>query len=99
MQTLTFEPSSGATPRLSLGETRRLVGQAEEAGALLALMLTSSHIGPLREGAAGWALRMKGVQETLDTWLHVQELWASLGVVFSNPATCQVGEGDGVASP
>lgn len=45
--------------------TERLLEQLEDAQALLAQMLTSRYIGPLREEAASWAEKLKEVRESL----------------------------------
>ena len=70
--------------------TERLLEQLEDAQALLAQMLTSRYIGPLREEAASWAEKLKEVGEVLEQWLEVQDLWQYLEAVFSNDATCKV---------
>lgn len=70
---------------LSVESTERLLDQLEDARATLALMLTSRYIGPLREEVAGWAQKLKDVQEVLDHWLKVQELWSSLEAIFATP--------------
>ena len=70
--------------------TERLLEQLEDAQALLAQMLTSRYIGPLREEAAGWAEKLKEVSEVLEQWLEVQDLWHYLEAVFSNPDTAKV---------
>ncbi|BFZ10052.1 hypothetical protein BsWGS_13093 [Bradybaena similaris] len=64
--------------------TERLLEQLEDAEALLATMLTSRYIGPLRDEAASWAEKLKEVTEVLDLWLEVQDLWQYLEAVFSN---------------
>ncbi|KAL4232681.1 hypothetical protein ACF0H5_007369 [Mactra antiquata] len=64
--------------------TERLLEQLEDAQALLATMLTSRYIGPLRDEAASWAEKLKEVAEVLELWLEVQDLWQYLEAVFSN---------------
>ncbi|XP_060567478.1 dynein axonemal heavy chain 5-like [Ruditapes philippinarum] len=64
--------------------TERLLEQLEDAQALLANMLTSRYIGPLRDEAASWAEKLKEVAEVLELWLEVQDLWQYLEAVFSN---------------
>ncbi|XP_055889445.1 dynein axonemal heavy chain 8-like isoform X4 [Biomphalaria glabrata] len=64
--------------------TERLLEQLEDAEALLATMLTSRYIGPLRDEAASWAEKLKEVAEVLELWLEVQDLWQYLEAVFSN---------------
>lgn len=54
-------------------------------------MLTSKYIGPLREEAASWAEKLKEVQDVLEIWLEVQDLWQYLEEVFSNPTASKVG--------
>ena len=43
--------------------------------------------GPLREEAASWAEKLKGVGEVLDLWLETQDLWLDLEAVFSEHIT------------
>jgi len=81
--------STGGVSLLSVQPARRLVELAEDAGTILALMLTSRHIGPLRDEVATWAIKLKGVRDTLDAWLDVQELWICLKAVFSSPSTAE----------
>ena len=69
--------------------TERLLEQLEDAQALLASMLTSRYIGPLRDEAASWAEKLKEVAEVLELWLEVQDLWQYLEAVFSNSLGCQ----------
>ena len=70
--------------------TERVLEQLEDAQALLAQMLTSRYIGPLREEAASWAEKLKEVAEVLEQWLEVQDLWQYLEEVFSNTETAKV---------
>ena len=70
--------------------TERVLEQLEDAQALLAQMLTSRYIGPLREEAASWAEKLKEVAEVLEQWLEVQALWQYLEEVFSNTETAKV---------
>jgi len=44
-------------------------------------------VGPLREEAASWAEKLKGVGEVLDLWLETQDLWLDLEAVFSDHIT------------
>ncbi len=70
---------------LSVEPTEHLLDQLEDAGATLALMLTSRYIGPLRDEVAGWAQKLKHTQQVLDLWLKVQQLWSSLDAIFTTP--------------
>lgn len=72
--------------------TECLLEQLEDAQALLAQMLTSRYIGPLREEAASWAEKLKEVGEVLETWLEVQDMWHYLESVFSNQDAAKVGK-------
>ena len=60
---------------------------------MLAVMLTSKYIGPLRDEAASWAEKLKEVAEVLELWLEVQDLWQYLEAVFSNAVAVRVGVG------
>ncbi|XP_077973667.1 uncharacterized protein LOC120348568 isoform X2 [Styela clava] len=89
-QVLSFENYKRRGPVLLVKEdSERLLELLEDAQALLATMLTSKHIGPLREEAASWAEKLKGVSEVLDTWLETQDLWQELEAVFSDHATAK----------
>ncbi|XP_052807484.1 dynein axonemal heavy chain 5-like isoform X7 [Mya arenaria] len=84
-QVLAFEPYKRRGPiYLDKVSTERLLEQLEDAQALLANMLTSRYIGPLRDEAASWAEKLKEVAEVLELWLEVQDLWQYLEAVFSN---------------
>ena len=69
--------------------TEKLLEMAEDAKAMLAVMLTSKHVVPLREEAASWALKLKEVGEVLEQWLSVQELSQCLEEVFSSALTAR----------
>ncbi|XP_059166583.1 dynein axonemal heavy chain 8-like [Physella acuta] len=84
-QVLNFEHYKKRGPMfLDKAFTERLLEQLEDAEALLAMMLTSRYIGPLRDEAASWAEKLKEVAEVLELWLEVQDLWQYLEAVFSN---------------
>ena len=51
---------------LSHSNTEHLLDLLEDAQATLALMLTSRHIGPLRDEAAAWAIKLKEISEVLE---------------------------------
>ena len=90
-QVLTFEHYKKRGPMyLEKTSTERLLEQLEDAQALLAIMLTSRYIGPLRDEAAGWAEKLKTVAEVLEQWLEVQDLWQYLEAVFSNSVAAKV---------
>ncbi|XP_066569884.1 dynein axonemal heavy chain 8 [Amia ocellicauda] len=84
-QLLSFELHKSLGPVL-LGkeETLLTLEQLEDARLLLAQMLMSRHIGPLREEAAAWADKLKDVAAILDLWVEVQDLWQNLQPVFSD---------------
>ncbi|XP_041355189.1 dynein gamma chain, flagellar outer arm-like isoform X3 [Gigantopelta aegis] len=84
-QVLNFEHYKKRGPMfLDKAFTERLLEQLDDAQALLASMLTSRYIGPLRDEAASWAEKLKEVAEVLELWLEVQDLWQYLEAVFSN---------------
>ncbi|XP_067674368.1 uncharacterized protein [Haliotis asinina] len=84
-QVLNFEHYKKRGPMyLDKAFTERLLEQLEDAQALLASMLTSRYIGPLRDEAASWAEKLKEVAQVLELWLEVQDLWQYLEAVFSN---------------
>lgn len=67
--------------------TERLLEQLEDAQEILATMLTSKYVGPLRNEVASWSEKLKTIGEVLELWLEVQDLWINLESVFSNPST------------
>lgn len=89
-QMLTFEHYKNRGPMfLDKVSTERLLEQLEDAQALLASMLTSKYIAPLRDDTAMWAKKLKDVTEVLELWLQVQDLWQYLEAVFSNSVTAK----------
>lgn len=89
-QMLTFEHYKNRGPMfLDKVSTERLLEQLEDAQALLASMLTSKYIAPLRDDTALWAKKLKDVTEVLELWLQVQDLWQYLEAVFSNSVTAK----------
>ena len=75
---------------LNKASTERLLEQLEDAQVLLAQMLTSRYVGPLRDEAASWAEKLKEVALVLEQWLEVQDLWQYLEAVFSNNDAAKV---------
>lgn len=63
--------------------TERLLEQLDDSKAMLATMLTSRHVGPMRDEAANWAEKLKQVSLVLEEWLTTQDLWQYLEAVFS----------------
>ncbi len=60
-QVLTFQKYKDRGPiYLEKDNSEHLLEQLENAQNLLANMLTSRYVGPLREEAAGWAEKLKG---------------------------------------
>ena len=58
---LTFQKYKDRGPiYLEKDNSEHLLEQLENAQNLLANMLTSRYVGPLREEAAGWAEKLKG---------------------------------------
>ena len=85
MKVLYFENYHKRGPvLLDKTSTERILEQLEDAQAMLAQMLTSKYIGPLREEAASWAEKLREVGDVLETWLDVQDLWSRLEIVFAN---------------
>ncbi|XP_075124385.1 uncharacterized protein LOC142197756 [Leptodactylus fuscus] len=66
-----------------------LLEELEDAQVLLAQMLNSKEIDPLREEATIWAEKLKRVGEVLELWIEVQELWQHLEEVYNNPTIIQ----------
>lgn len=67
-----------------------LLEELEDAQVLLAHMLTSKEIDPLREEATTWAEKLKNVGEVLELWIEVQELWQHLEEIYNTPTIIQV---------
>ncbi|XP_041109797.1 dynein heavy chain 8, axonemal-like [Polyodon spathula] len=85
-QVLNFEAHRNRGPVLLVKEDSvHKLEQVEDARLLLAHMLTSKHIGPLREEAASWSEKLKEVGAVLELWLEVQDHWQNLESVFSDP--------------
>lgn len=90
-QVLAFQPYKRRGPiLLDKSFTERLMEQLEDSQAMLATMLTSRYIGPLRDETASWAEKLKEVGEVLELWMEVQELWQDLEAVFSVSETAKV---------
>ena len=67
--------------------TEHLLEQLEDAQEILATMLTSKYVTPLRNEVASWSEKLKTIGDVLELWLEVQDLWINIESVFSNPAT------------
>ncbi|XP_052089132.1 uncharacterized protein LOC127725852 isoform X10 [Mytilus californianus] len=89
-QVLAFEHYKKRGPMyLDKAFTERLLEQLEDSQALLANMLTSKYIAPLRTETASLAVKLKEVAEVLELWLEVQDLWQYLEAVFTNVAAAR----------
>ena len=90
-QTLQFESyKSSGKILLSQSFTRGLLEQLEHAHTSLSVMLKSPYVGPHREEAAQWSLKLTSIADVLQKWVAVQELWQSLESVFSNEGAMKV---------
>ncbi|KAG8444848.1 hypothetical protein GDO86_009850 [Hymenochirus boettgeri] len=86
-QVLSFRTYKNRGPIFLLKEeTLLMLEELEDAHMLLAQMLESKEIDPLREEATTWADKLKRVHSVLELWIDVQELWQHLEEVFSIPA-------------
>ncbi|XP_053567991.1 uncharacterized protein LOC128657631 [Bombina bombina] len=84
-QVLTFSNYKNRGPiYLVEDDALRLLEGLEDAQVLLAQMLTSKEIDPLREEATTWAEKLKRVGNVLELWIEVQELWQHLEEIFSH---------------
>lgn len=91
-QTLQFESyKSSGKILLSQSFTRGLLEQLDHAHTSLSVMLKSPYVGPHREEAAQWSLKLTSIADVLQKWVAVQELWQSLESVFSNEGSMKVG--------
>lgn len=68
-------------------QLQKLGGASEDSCSEFHFSFTFS--GPLREEAASWAEKLKGVSEVLDTWLETQDLWQQLEAVFADHSTAK----------
>ncbi|XP_073445808.1 uncharacterized protein [Dendrobates tinctorius] len=87
-QVLSFKPYKTKV-LLVKDQTLILLEALEDAHMLLAQMLSSKEIDPLREEATTWAEKLKRVGDILELWIDVQELWQHLEEVYNNPTTIQ----------
>ncbi|XP_018096048.2 dynein heavy chain 5, axonemal [Xenopus laevis] len=86
-QVLSFKPYKNRGPiSLVKEDSLLLLEELEDAHVLLAQMLESKEIDPLREEAMIWAEKLKRVHDVLDLWIEVQELWQHLEEIFNNSA-------------
>ncbi|KAM4694307.1 uncharacterized protein O3C94_004765 [Discoglossus pictus] len=86
-QVLSFKPYKNRGPVfLVKDDSLRLLEGLEDAQVLLAQMLMSKEIDPLREEATTWAEKLKRVGDVLELWIKVQDLWQHLEEIFSNSA-------------
>ncbi|KAG2467807.1 DYHG protein, partial [Polypterus senegalus] len=84
---LNFELYKNYGPVLLVKEdTLQTLEQVENTRVLLAQMLTSKHIGPLREDAASWSEKLKEVGMVLEIWIEVQDMWHNLEPIFTIPS-------------
>ncbi|XP_077137822.1 dynein axonemal heavy chain 5-like [Ranitomeya variabilis] len=87
-QVLSFKPYKTKV-LLAKDQTLILLEALEDAHMLLAQMLSSKEIDPLREEATTWAEKLKRVGDVLELWIDVQELWQHLEEVYNNPTNIQ----------
>nr|DBA26446.1 TPA: hypothetical protein GDO54_010703 [Pyxicephalus adspersus] len=87
-QVLSFKPYKNKVV-LVKEDSMLLLEELEDAQVLLAQMLTSKEIDPLREEATTWAEKLKNVGEVLELWVEVQELWQHLEEIYNNPTINQ----------
>lgn len=67
--------------------TEQLLEQLEDAQEILATMLTSKYVTPLRNEVASWSEKLKTICEVLELWVEAQDLWINLESVFTVPTT------------
>ncbi|KAM9316607.1 uncharacterized protein PAF06_007656 [Gastrophryne carolinensis] len=87
-QVLNFKPYKNKV-LLVKEDSLMLLEELEDAQLLLAQMLTSKEIDPLREEAATWAEKLKNVGEVLELWIEVQDLWQHLEEIYNTAAIIQ----------
>ncbi|XP_068137634.1 dynein axonemal heavy chain 5-like isoform X2 [Hyperolius riggenbachi] len=87
-QVLSFKPYKNKV-LLVKEDSMLLLEELEDARVLLAQMLTSKEIDPLREEATTWAEKLKNVSDVLDLWIEVQELWQHLEEIYNSPTIIQ----------
>lgn len=69
---------------LSQEHTSTLVEQLEDSQTMVSSMLMLRHMAPMRQRASDWVFKLASVNEILQLWMVVQNLWHNLEAVFSN---------------
>ncbi|XP_063775387.1 uncharacterized protein LOC134910927 [Pseudophryne corroboree] len=87
-QVLSFKPYKNKV-LLVKEDSLLLLEELEDAQVLLAQMLSSKEIDPLREEATTWAEKLKRVGNVLELWIEVQALWQHLEEIYNNPTIIQ----------
>jgi len=67
---------------LSVPDTADLLERLEETTMNLQSMITNRYSAPFREDVMAWNAKISDVLEAIIKWMDVQNLWASLEVVF-----------------
>ena len=82
---LQFEPyKNRGQIFLSQEHTYTLVEQLEDSQTVISSMLMLKHMAPMRQRASDWVFKLAAVNEILQQWMVVQNLWHNLEAVFSN---------------
>ena len=82
---LQFEPyKNRGEIFLSQEHTSTLVEQLEDSQTMISSMLMLKHMAPMRQKASDWVFKLAAVNEILQQWMVVQNLWHNLEAVFSN---------------
>ena len=82
---LQFEPyKNRGNIFLSQEYTYTLVEQLEDSQTMVSSLLMLKHMAPMRQRAAEWVFKLAAVNEILQQWMVVQNLWHNLEAVFTN---------------
>ena len=85
IQMLQFEPyKDRGQIFLSQEHTSTLVEQLEDSQTTVSSMLMLKHMMPMRQRASDWVFKLASINEILQQWMIVQNLWHNLEAVFSN---------------
>ncbi|UJR24993.1 hypothetical protein I4U23_006354 [Adineta vaga] len=86
-QILNFEPYKDyGSIVLEKRYVEHLLEHLEDGEEILAQMLTTRYIEPMREEVASWSDKLKTIGEILELWLEVQDMWLGAESIFNNPS-------------
>ena len=66
------------------GQTGELMEKLEEAQMNLGSMMASRYIGPFKEEASNWVMKLSSCADMMEQWVQVQAMWMYLEAVFTS---------------